>query len=69
MSESPMCILEGDTGFDDLFSQDDTTVSNIEIDNPLDNPIIAKKYVTCHGCKIKGEYVKIKRNIKCLINY
>ena len=63
MSESPMCILEGDTGFDDLFSQDDTTVSNIEIDNPLDNPIIAKKYVTCHGCKIKGEYVKIKRNI------
>ena len=63
MSESPMCILEDDTGFDDLFSQDDTTVSKIEIDNPLDNHIIAKKYVTCHGCKIKGEYVKIKRNI------
>ena len=63
MSESPMCILEGDTGFDDLFSQDDTTVSKIEIDNPLDNDIIAKKYVTCHGCKIKGEYIKIKRNI------
>ena len=63
MSESPMCSLEVDTGFDDLFSQDDQAVSNIEIDNPLDNPIIAKKYLTCHGCKIKGEYVQIKRNI------
>lgn len=63
MSESPMCILEVDTGFDDLFSQDDQAVSNIEIDNPLDSPIIAKKYLTCHGCKIKGEYVQIKRNV------
>lgn len=63
MSGSPMCVIDSNTGFDDLFSQDDTTVSKIEIANPLDTPIIAKKYVTCHGCKIKGEYVKIKRNV------
>jgi hypothetical protein len=63
MSELPTCSLDVDTGFDDLFSHDDTAVSKIEIANPLDNPIIAKKYLTCHGCKIKGEYVQIKRNI------
>jgi hypothetical protein len=63
MSDSPTCSLESDTGFEELFSQDDTSVSKIEIANPLDNDIIAKKYLTCHGCKIKGEYVKIKRNV------
>jgi hypothetical protein len=58
-----MCIIDSNTGFDDLFSHDDTVVSKIEIANPLDEVIKAKKYVTCHGCKIEGEYVKIKKNV------
>jgi len=63
MSGSSMCIIDSNTGFDDLFSHDDTVVSKIEIANPLDEVIKAKKYLTCHGCKIEGEYVQIKRNV------
>jgi hypothetical protein len=48
--------------FAELFG-DDTDVSEIEIDNPYGARIVEKKLLTCHGCKVKGEYFELKKNV------
>jgi hypothetical protein len=48
--------------FDDLF-EDDADVSEVEIINPYGAAIGDKKLLTCHGCKVKGEYFELKNNV------
>ena len=48
--------------FDDLF-EDDADVSQVEINNPYGAAIGDKKLLTCHGCKVKGEYFELKNNV------
>ena len=48
--------------FDELFD-DDSDVSEIEIDNPYGARIVDKKLLTCHGCKVAGEYFELKNNV------
>jgi hypothetical protein len=48
--------------FAELF-EDDTDVSEIEIDNPYGARIEDKKLLTCHGCKVKGEYFELNENV------
>ena len=48
--------------FADLF-EDDTDVSEVEINNPFAAEIGDKKLLTGHGCKVEGEYFELKNNV------
>jgi hypothetical protein len=48
--------------FAELF-EDDTDVSEIEINNHYGADIVEKKLLTCHGCKVAGQYFELKRNV------
>jgi hypothetical protein len=52
--------------FSELF-EDDTDVTEVEINNPYDAEIGDKKLLTGHGCKVEGEYFELNENVTAVI--